>query len=363
MSTAPTRFVTLDAMRGIAALAVMVHHFTIHSSSSLLPGAGVAVDLFFCLSGFVIAHSYLERLQGSMSIGEFLARRLVRLYPMFLCGLALGSVALLAKVAAGQTSLGFAQAGTAIVANALYLPYWADFHVQIGVDKVPSPAFPTNDPAWSLFFELGANIVFAVVVALAIGGRRLPHVVLTVLGALGLLWWMQATGRPAPGWGVANLLGGVPRVAWGFFAGVVVWFAFRRYGTKLPAIQPLWLLVLVPLLFVKGSARAWVFTTLLLVPAFVLLGAASAAARGRLQAAGEYLGWISYPVYCLHFPIYLLFTTVTGSADHRLWALAVCTPITLLLAHVLTRHVEEPVRASLSARLFRRRAASSTGAA
>jgi peptidoglycan/LPS O-acetylase OafA/YrhL len=63
------------------------------------------------------------------------------------------------------------------------------------------------------------------------------------------------------------------------------------------------------------------------------------------------LGWISYPVYCLHTPImrYVMYGGVTGRNVTATLALAVST--TLLAAIVLTRWYEEPVRAVLSRRL------------
>ena len=53
-----TRFDTLDLLRGVAATAVVTLHFSnIFGTPELLPHAYLAVDLFFVLSGFVIAHA------------------------------------------------------------------------------------------------------------------------------------------------------------------------------------------------------------------------------------------------------------------------------------------------------------------
>jgi hypothetical protein len=49
------RFVFLDGLRGIAAVVVMLYHFTQHTSHPIAELGSVCVDLFFCLSGFVIA--------------------------------------------------------------------------------------------------------------------------------------------------------------------------------------------------------------------------------------------------------------------------------------------------------------------
>src|SRR5437879_3798779 len=54
------------------------------------PHAGLAVDFFFLLSGFVIAHAYEKRLLETMSFCSFLVVRLIRLYPLILLGLLCG---------------------------------------------------------------------------------------------------------------------------------------------------------------------------------------------------------------------------------------------------------------------------------
>ena len=96
------RFNQIRILRFWAALIVMAGHVLIFSSQkvSLPPdviefvswcGGGWAVSLFFCISGFVITHA-AQRL----SAGDFLAQRMIRIYPGYL--LAVGTV-FLVKVA------------------------------------------------------------------------------------------------------------------------------------------------------------------------------------------------------------------------------------------------------------------------
>jgi hypothetical protein len=66
------RFDLLDGLRGIAAIGVMIYHYTLHNGLHWLGGAWVAVDLFFILSGFVIAHSYGNKILNGMGIQQFL---------------------------------------------------------------------------------------------------------------------------------------------------------------------------------------------------------------------------------------------------------------------------------------------------
>jgi peptidoglycan/LPS O-acetylase OafA/YrhL len=78
-------FVILDGLRGIAALAVVIFHFMEwiypDSSKNFIGHGFLAVDFFFCLSGFVIAYAYNDRM-GSMGVMEFFKSRLIRLHPL-----------------------------------------------------------------------------------------------------------------------------------------------------------------------------------------------------------------------------------------------------------------------------------------
>lgn len=87
----------LSSLRGLAAIMVMLFHARlilfpqakelIASHSLLLENAYLFVDLFFILSGLVLAHVYAHSLQGprkSVSYWQFLGLRLSRIYPLFL---------------------------------------------------------------------------------------------------------------------------------------------------------------------------------------------------------------------------------------------------------------------------------------
>ncbi len=89
----------LTALRAVAALMVVLFHFADRTA----PGSGLhttfidhgqlGVDIFFVLSGFILAHVYLQRVaSGSFAMGDFLINRLARLYPMHLLMLVLAAV-------------------------------------------------------------------------------------------------------------------------------------------------------------------------------------------------------------------------------------------------------------------------------
>jgi peptidoglycan/LPS O-acetylase OafA/YrhL len=69
------RFDALDGLRGIVALAVVIYHYGDHLGLPWLPHAWVAVDTFFILSGFVLAHSYTRRVHAGMGFVDFARKR------------------------------------------------------------------------------------------------------------------------------------------------------------------------------------------------------------------------------------------------------------------------------------------------
>src|SRR3954451_10493770 len=86
-------FIILDGLRGIAALGVVVFHFmewVFSDYSEDFIGHGfLAVDFFFCLSGFVIGYAYDNRIE-KIGVKEFFTSRLIRLHPLVILGSVLG---------------------------------------------------------------------------------------------------------------------------------------------------------------------------------------------------------------------------------------------------------------------------------
>ena len=88
VATSPkkVRFLTLDALRGVGAIAVMAGHAGIVLGAYMPPFMYLAVDMFFVLSGFVLAHAYDRKFAEGLSVGAFLKARIARLYPIYLSG-------------------------------------------------------------------------------------------------------------------------------------------------------------------------------------------------------------------------------------------------------------------------------------
>jgi peptidoglycan/LPS O-acetylase OafA/YrhL len=91
--SAPARFSFIDGLRGIAALAVVLPHArglfaapTNAASNAMAVCAeygGRGVQLFFVISGFVIAYSLRDATRGSFSLKTFILRRAIRLDPPY----------------------------------------------------------------------------------------------------------------------------------------------------------------------------------------------------------------------------------------------------------------------------------------
>jgi peptidoglycan/LPS O-acetylase OafA/YrhL len=85
--------VTLDGLRGVAAVCIVVLHCYRYFGDMMWSSAALAVDLFFVLSGFVLSSAYDGRFAGGMSWRGFIKARCVRLYPLYLLGFLLGTSA------------------------------------------------------------------------------------------------------------------------------------------------------------------------------------------------------------------------------------------------------------------------------
>jgi len=290
------RFVFLDGMRGIAAFAVVGLHLGLGFGLKHYPAHGyLAVDFFFCLSGFVLSHAYGARLTAGMAFRDFAWARLARLYPMIFAAGVLAPIAYYGGGFAGpHPPLG--QAALLCGAIFLMLPFGLLLH---------QPAFVLDGPIWSLFFELFANGLFFFQGRRGAGQLGLSLVVLGCFGAaLGLTIILVGSAAAIGFSSPASFLDGFARVLYSFSAGVII-HRFVPYETRWRA--PAWALTfgLVVVLY-SGSGRNSPFYDLLAIifvlPAMVALGA-NVAGQGRMSGVWRFLGELSYPVYVIHEPV------------------------------------------------------------
>ena len=342
-------FATMDGVRGVAALCVMFHHFTYYSATRIFPSGYLAVDIFFCLSGFVIANSYEARLDSGLSLAGLARIRLIRLYPLYCLGLVLGLANYLLTTFVADPGNGVEQTVFVAVCGLFLLPMLQRFTAGVGGDRTDHSLFPLNPPSWSLFVELLSNAIFAVF-------RPRGWTLAVTLVALAALFVDRA--RPG-GWASDTVLVGLPRALLGFYLGT----ALRQlWGMGLLAIPSR--LVILPLVLTlivcSAPENVWWFiaSALVMTPAIVSLTTAEPRSHG-LRVVFGLLGEISYPVYALHMPAFGLLKL----ALNRTSGLALDAPPPLIASVALgaglaaaclalVRFYDRPIRRRLTALTF-----------
>jgi peptidoglycan/LPS O-acetylase OafA/YrhL len=165
-------FHSLNLLRGLAALAVVLFHASPIFGRQMAPSGYLAVDLFFILSGFVIAHVYDPRFAAGLTARSFILARMARFWPLFALGTVIGAGwTLLENVVSPPAALSISETLGISALSLLYIPRIT------GADL-----FPLNVPAWSLFFELIVNAAFAIFFAAS--RTRWLLVVIAVAGAV-----------------------------------------------------------------------------------------------------------------------------------------------------------------------------------
>src|SRR5438445_9480522 len=164
-------FCTLDGIRGLAAILVAMSHTLPFLRPATLDEAHLAVDIFFLLSGVVLANAYEERLLSGLGGWHFAMIRAIRLYPLYAFGCLITVISALAGIRADLPPEDLLLS----IALAVFLlpnPFMGNDHI-----------FPLNGPSWTLFFEMLANIYYAVFIH-SLTTRHLATIM--VVSALGL---------------------------------------------------------------------------------------------------------------------------------------------------------------------------------
>lgn len=288
--TAPAgRLPGLDMLRGIAALCVLGLHLPAinFDMPNILAKGYLAVDLFFMLSGYVMARTYEPRLARGLPPIRFFFARYRRLWPVMAVGSAIG----LPKLFLEAPDL----PGFIIAAgfNLLLLPAPA-----IGV------AFPLNIPAWSIFFELTANMLHGFIL------WRLGKRVLLAAGAIMIpltIWVGLHYGTFDVGAHTEHYFAGLPRVLLSYVIGILL----SRWWRDAPpiAVPPGLAFAAMPLIF----ASAWLLGIadwrldlvfiVVLCPLLIAGGLRYRSAEGSGATIAAAIGAFSFPLYAVHMPV------------------------------------------------------------
>jgi peptidoglycan/LPS O-acetylase OafA/YrhL len=326
------RLEQLDGLRAVAAILVIAFHYTARYQDKFgFIGAapwridlGIAgVQLFFIISGFVIFMS-ADRARRPM---DFVIARVSRLYPTFWAAVLLTWLAMalvpspMARVSPGE-----------LLAN---------FTMVHGLWGVPS----VDGVYWSLEVEM---IFYAwILLFFAAGTVRRSEPVLVgwlFLSALTTLADLNGWGR------VPDLVRHLLLLQW------IPWFAlgmlaFRAHQLGMATQQQLFagLLAIVTIELQRGAETALFAVMATLAVRQAALGRLPILAWRPLVA----IGVLSYPLYLCHQHIgwLVIHTTQRLLGWHALASIALALLISLLIAHLLHRHIEGPMSQALRQRL------------
>ncbi|ASD21103.1 hypothetical protein B7495_02490 [Cryobacterium sp. LW097] len=371
--TSRTRMGGLDALRGVAAVIVLVHHVSMTApaiSAAYSSSADVAVFspawwvtlsplkilfagpefvlVFFVLSGFVLVLTPLRRLQWTRPPAEapgydwlaYYPRRIVRLAIPVVVSVGLAAVWILLVPRTGAGGAWMAKQGSPDLGIGNLLREASI----LGFTGRPD----VNPPLWSLAWEMWFSLLLPVGVIFAVASRRwtLAWVALLLVTSTSgyLLGIEPLMYLPAFGLGALLAANHGSLLAWSTRlvsrrGGTLVWAAIAVLGPVL--LIAYWLLR-------PALTEPWNSVALSLrVPGAVLIVATVALwppvqrmLSGRLLA---WLGTISFSLYLVHFPIVVTFAQLFGP-EHWWWGALVSVPLSLVLAQLMYRWVELPAQ-------------------
>lgn len=355
MTSTPQRHAYLpyvDGLRAIAVIAVVLYHL----NPAWLPGGFAGVDIFFVISGFVVAASVGERERTSLPsfITYFLSRRMLRIAPaLIVCLLVTGLVAAVfipdAWLSDGNQRTGkFAFFG---FGNVILAQHNNDYFS-------PISEYNPYTHTWSLGVEEQFYLLFPALFWLWSFRGRWRGVV-TGLFVIGGAWsFVQAVQLGSTDPSAAFYL--LPSRFWELAVGVVLYLGMSMAGRRFDAFDPVtprWLLPAVALASI-GLLVSLITSqpTRFPAPGAVLPVLATAALLGLLHGRPMdfplvraltwhpmlRIGRLSYSLYLWHWPVFVLFrwTVGTGSLATRVAAVA----IAVILSVLSWRYVETTVR-------------------
>lgn len=296
------RMFQLDGLRGVAAFMIVFYHLDIvYRIGGPFQRGYLFVDLFFLLSGFVLAVSTEKKLNTGIGAFEFTRARFVRLWPLVAVG---AGVAVIRAFVIG-------------LADPVTLLWW----LLLDLLMIPSlagagPFYRFNGPQWTLFYELLANFIHALalkrvstnamlVLAIVMGGWLIHTVNLHGSDTMGV---------NAPTW--ATWWHALPRVGFSYVLGVWLGRKYRE-GLRTPSL-PWWVMTIVPVLGIMAVpylplgkvAGDLVFVMLFMPPVMWLVAMAQPPAF--MKAPMEWLGNFSLPLYCVHLTVLVWMSEIFG---------------------------------------------------
>ncbi|MDP4227256.1 MAG: acyltransferase, partial [Bacteroidota bacterium] len=223
---------------------------------------------------------------------------------------------------------------------------------------------PLDGPAWSLFFEYIANILYALFIRKF--SNKLLSVFVFIFGCVLIqLSVFGPNGDVIGGWSVepSQLRIGFTRLLYPFFAGLLLSRICKPGHIKHAFFWcSLLLVIILSVPRIGGSNHLWMnglyvsFCIIFLFPLIVYLGASGKVVGKLPSKICEFLGNISFPIYIIHYPFIYLFTAWVSNKNISLTQSLPVALIVLLasiaLAYVCLKLYDIPVRKWLTKRFM-----------
>ncbi len=364
--TKPAYIGGLDGLRAIAVAAVIVYHF----APSALPAGFLGVDVFFVVSGFLIARLVVAEIAGTgtVGLGHFWARRARRLLP------ALGTmtVVVLCAVAINSSGAEKHDIRAQAIGTLFYCANWviifakSSYFTSIGR---PSPFLHM----WSLAVEEQFYLVLPVVCFAArrsIVRHPVSAAFVALGGALASTVWMAVlvspTGDPSRAYlgSDSHAMGLLVGVALGVLAGAGgPWDAIAGYvrshvlvARGAAAVGAASLLAILVVMRVatfqtyalyRGGFFVFAVLCATVVAVVAMLPTAPVANTLRLPWLVA-VGLRSYSLYLWHWPVYVFVSPRPGLDGASLFVVRLV--VSVVLAEISYRLVERPFRVGAVAR-------------
>ena len=337
MKSATAKILEIQGLRALAATLVLIFH------AKFVSGGFIGVDIFYVISGFLITGLLLKELNvnGRISLKAFYLRRSKRLLPASF--LVLFVTAIFAWLVLPPISRG--SIGRDLIATTLYISnylfaWWQNDYQNL--NATPSPFIHY----WSLAVEEQFYIfwpLFIIALAKLKSARKFLigfSTVTIVTFALGV--WLTIV---APIWAFYSL----PTRAWELSVGALIaLLPTLRRQSRLLAILGAIALIIAALWFNERTPFPGVYALLPVLGTAALLSSIGSwpqplkwLATNRVSV---WLGKISYPLYLWHWPV-LVLPIALFARDLYLWERIGALILTIILAGLTTRFVEEPLRA------------------
>lgn len=319
----------VDYARGLAAFAVVFFHYfyngiangKIESVSAIPVISEIArygylgVDVFFMISGFVIANSAVGK-----SARDFAVGRAVRLYPAFWVAMII-TTGFIVVLGGSQMSVTPQQ----FLANATMVP-------QVFRQPFVDGAY------WTLAYEL-AFYFFVFLIIIAKQGRRLDTILCSWAVLLGVLSLVAPSLGSVPLLGnyfalfaVGAVVSSIRRSGWSIFriaglvGGLVAALPFQMRGGVERGLDP----VVLAIIFVATYG-------------FILATLSNRVSEARIPGS-RWAGQITYPLYLLHAYIGYILINAIGNEDNKLLVTFGVMAFIVMLAYALHFVVEQRMR-------------------